>query len=61
MYAAGLTHHAAAQWLQGAKWCAITVIVVAAPVIGKVAQVCVFSGISKSNLHLAQMTKLDRP
>ncbi len=36
---AGLTHHAAKQWLQGAKWCAITVIVVAAPVIGKVAQV----------------------
>ncbi|KAK9857975.1 hypothetical protein WJX84_004815, partial [Apatococcus fuscideae] len=37
----GLTHHAAAQWLQGAKWCAITVIVVAAPVIGKVAQVSI--------------------
>ncbi|KAK9807116.1 hypothetical protein WJX73_006825 [Symbiochloris irregularis] len=35
----GVSSRAAQQWLQGCKWAAITIIVVSAPVLGKVTQV----------------------
>lgn len=35
----GVHDHYAKQWIQSFKWCAITCVVVSAPVIGKVAQV----------------------
>ena len=36
---AGFSDRAADQWLQGCKWAAITIVVVSAPVLGKVTQV----------------------
>ena len=36
---AGISDRAADQWLQGCKWAAITIVVVSAPVLGKVTQV----------------------
>jgi len=41
---AGVKEQYAKQWLQGAKWAAITIVVVGSPVLGKVTQACLCTG-----------------